>query len=455
MHGNISVGIIFVDSDRDEDLRFSSSERDDIKREIVDGLSWLAAQHPSNDLSWDTHAFHERLDIANGSEDDSDEYFSLPAIGALEFDGNSYAATADGRNELREDLRTADGANHAMLIFVTPFNVDGILKTRTSRHYIVLSQQDNWKGWGRSAIDAITVHETCHVFGATDEYTSMSGTPCDSCGGEFGCDKIPNGNCGECARPQQSCAMNHNSLRLCAYTRGQIGWSHLFVELYTDDEWLSGTDDDVEIDIGHKTYNLDTPDHDDRETNNREGYAIWDEGLTLAKIRRVLLRKSPDGLSGGWRPHRVKVRFGGELVCNETIEEWIENDTHLFKLVQAFPDRDADLVNRLRVRVKTADVQWAGTDDDVTFKTDGRTWKLDSSSDDFERNSTRTYELDPRTGLHVSDISTVTIQKSSDGLFGGWKLGRLRVTANSLVIYDNQTVNTWLEGDSRIFTDDV
>ena len=455
MHGHISVGIIFIDSGRDRDLRFSASERNEIKREIIDGLSWLAAQHPSNDLSWDTHAFRARLDIANGSDDDNEEYFTLPAIGAIEFEENHYEATSEGRDRLREDLREADDADHAMLIFVTTFNVDGVLFTQPSRHYIVLSRHDDWKGWGRSALDAVTIHETCHVFGAADEYTSNSGTPCDSCAGHFGCDRINNGNCGECARPQQTCAMNGNDLRLCAYTKGQIGWSHLFVELFTDDEWLSGTDDDVEIDIGHTTYNLDTPDFDDRETNNREGYAIWDESLTLAKIRRVLLRKSPDGFAGGWRPHRIKVRFEGELVCDETIDAWIENDTHLFKLVKGFPDRDPTLVNELKVRVKTADVQWAGTDDDVFFKTAGRRWQLDSSADDFERNSKRTYEIDPGTGLHIPDISTVTIEKSGDGLFGGWKLGGLRVTANGQIVYDNQSINRWLEGDSRIFTDDV
>ena len=69
--------------------------------------------------------------------------------------------------------------------------------------------------------------------------------------------------------------MNGNSQRLCGYTRGQIGWSDIFVELRTADEAWAGTDDDVWIDIGDHAFVLDTVDHDDRERDNIEGYPIW------------------------------------------------------------------------------------------------------------------------------------------------------------------------------------
>jgi hypothetical protein len=80
---------------------------------------------------------------------------------------------------------------------------------------------------------------------------------------------------------------------------------------------------------------------------------------------------------------------------------------------------------------------------------------VDSTDDDFERGSTRTYSLDPSTALHVSDITTVIIKKSADGFYGGWKLGGLRLTANGTVIYNKSSINTWLEDDSRTFVDNV
>src|SRR5262249_8968508 len=154
--------------------------------------------------------------------------------------------------------------------------VNGILFSSSSHRHVIISSQNHFKKWKLGGVNRITVHESCHQFGASDEYTSTTGTPCDSCGGEFGCDNIPNRNCGDCARPQQACAMNENSLRLCEYTKGQIGWSDMFVELFTADEFLAGTDDTVHIDIGHRWFNLGTPNHDDRERDNREGYAIFD-----------------------------------------------------------------------------------------------------------------------------------------------------------------------------------
>ena len=58
--------------------------------------------------------------------------------------------------------------------------------------------------------------------------------------------------------------MSDNGHRLCSYTRGQIGWSDLFVELRTADEVWAGTDDDVWIDIGDHAFTLDNTDIDDR-----------------------------------------------------------------------------------------------------------------------------------------------------------------------------------------------
>jgi len=88
---------------------------------------------------------------------------------------------------------------------------------------------------------------------------TRSGTPCSSCDTLHGCDNIPNGNCGACAHPRQTCVMDANSHRLCGYTRGHIGWADLFVETTTADEQWAGTDDDVWIDIGDREFVLDTP----------------------------------------------------------------------------------------------------------------------------------------------------------------------------------------------------
>lgn len=295
---------------------------------------------------------------------------------------------------------------------------------------MVLARHNDWGGWGRHNLDTITAHEVGHLFGASDEYTG-SGTPCSTCESLHGCDQLPNGNCGACARPHQDCMMVSSTRRICPWTRGHIGWSHLFVELTTGDVLWAGTDDDVWLDIGDRAFTLDTPDHDDRERNNRDGYPIWVPELACDEVRRVLIRKSPDGFAGGWRLHGLRVWCRGTLLCDQTVDRWLEDDHRVW--VGCI--RDRALVNRLEAKVTTADVSWAGTDDDVTLTLAGRNWNLDNEGhDDFERGHTDTFPLDPGTGLHLSDLHSVRIHKSPDGFAGGWKLKGLEVVANGNTI---------------------
>ncbi len=241
--------------------------------------------------------------------------------------------------------------------------------------------------------------------------------------------------------------MGGNNLRICGYTRGQIGWSHLFVETRTGDVQWAGTDDDVWIDIGDHVFTLDTADHDDRERGNIEGYPIWAPWMRLADIRRILIRKSEDGFAGGWRLQGVRVWFDGTLVCEaDSINHWLEDDRRVW--VGCVSDRDA--VNSLRVKVSTADVSWAGTDDDVTLTIEGRDWNLDNSGhDDFERSHTDTFDLDPGTGLRQSQIHSLRISKSPDGFAGGWKLKGVELIVNGTTLHSNQAINRWLEDDHR------
>ena len=447
MTGEMSVGIVFVESSRSGGPKFSNSERTDICNEILGGHSWLTSEHPEGNLSWVYDIQMIKIDVANGSGDPQEDYWRDPAMGLVNYNGNTYAAAWSGIADYREDMRVANRSAHAFVIFVTPYANSWYAYASSGR--ITLANKDNWAGWGRGTIDMITAHETSHLFGSSDEYTG-SGTPCSSCDTLHGCAQIPNGNCGACAHPRQDCVMDRNSRRLCAYTRGQIGWATLFVETTTADETWAGTDDTVWIDIGDRQFELDTANHDDRERGNREGYAIWSPDLRRADIKRVLIRKSPDGFAGGWKLKRVRVWFGGSLICDQNnINRWLEDDHRWW--VGCINDRS--LVSSLTVKITTADVSWAGTDDDVTVTLAGRSWNLDNEShDDFERGDTNTFALDPQTSFYSSDIHSVRIHKSPDGFAGGWKLKGVEVIVNGTSIYNNQSINRWLEDDDRTWS---
>lgn len=447
MTGEIAVGIVFVESNQRGGPKFSTAERNAITQEILDGNSFLTAEHPSGNLSWVYDIQQVTIGVANGTGDPNEAYWRDPAMAQVNYLGNTYSANWAAVAEYREDMRTANRSRHAIVIFVTPYANEWHAYASSGR--ITLANRNNWGGWGQATIDAITAHEVCHLFGAADEYTG-SGTPCSSCATLHGCDRIPNGNCGACASPRQSCVMDGNSRRLCNYTRGQIGWSTLFVELRTGNVTWAGTDDTVWIDIGDHVFQLDTPDHDDRERGNVEGYAIWAPYLQLSDVRRILIRKSPDGFAGGWYLAGVRVWYQGTLVCEQNnINRWLEDDRRVW--VGCITDRD--IVTTLRVRVTTADVSWAGTDDDVTLTlADGPSWNLDNSADNFERGKTDTFDLDPGTSLYRSHIHAIRIHKSPDGFAGGWKLKGVELIVNGTTIYNNQSINRWLEDDHRTWS---
>jgi hypothetical protein len=129
----------------------------------------------------------------------------------------------------------------------------------------------------------------------------------------------------------------------------------------------------------------------------------------------------------------------------------------MFKVVPAVADR-GEPVESIEVEVKTASAHWAGTDDDVFLRINGvRRFPLDKRLyDDFESGDRDTYSVPiddaVRNGLEVGDISRVAIEKSGDGISGGWKLGGVKVLVNGRVVYSNQDVNRWLEDDSRVWT---
>ncbi|WP_417914740.1 hypothetical protein [Candidatus Electronema sp. JM] len=75
-------------------------------------------------------------------------------------------------------------------------------------------------GWGPDNINKVFAHESCHIFGAADEYGSCV------CGSVSGHLSVPNSNCVNCFPPgaQIPCLMNANTLAMCEFSRRQIGW---------------------------------------------------------------------------------------------------------------------------------------------------------------------------------------------------------------------------------------
>jgi PLAT/LH2 domain-containing protein len=115
-------------------------------------------------------------------------------------------------------------------------------------------------------------------------------------------------------------------------------------------------------------------------------------------------------------------------------------------------------VTSITVRIKTGDVRFGGTDDDVYLRLGpSLRFPLDKALyNDFESGDEDTYSVPidaaARAGLSLEDLKQVQIEKSSDGVGGGWRLGGVKVTVNDQVLYENNAINRWLEDDHRTWS---
>ncbi len=128
-----------------------------------------------------------------------------------------------------------------------------------------------------------------------------------------------------------------------------------------------------------------------------------------------------------------------------------------FTFIKAVPAAASyrEPVTSLQVEIRTSSSRFSGTDDDVSLRVGSSLrFPLDKSLyDDFERGDRDTYSVPidgaARAGLSIGDLRQIQIEKSPDGVAGGWKLRGVKVIANGRQIYARDGIETWLEDNHR------
>ncbi len=128
-----------------------------------------------------------------------------------------------------------------------------------------------------------------------------------------------------------------------------------------------------------------------------------------------------------------------------------------FEFINAIPvaGRYAEPVTTMTVEIRTSSKAFAGTDDDVFLRVgQNLRFPLDKRLyDDFERGDRDTYSVPIDSavlaGLKVGDISRVQIEKSRDGVGGGWRLRGVKLVVNGRTLYSRDGIERWLEDDHR------
>jgi hypothetical protein len=213
LEGSVAVGLVLVEGPT-PDLQFTAAERTKVVAEAQNGLSWLAAANPAADVTFSYDIQIVRIDRpTDTSQEDLEAVWRDPVMAKL-----GYQANFDGVYDYADAVRGQLGTRWGYVIFMTKYPVRYFAYASIGGPRLVLTYDND--GWGPDNLDRVIAHESCHIFGAVDEYASSG---CD-CGGAFGRFGVPNGNCDACAAAPVDCLMRGNTFNFCRYTPAHVGW---------------------------------------------------------------------------------------------------------------------------------------------------------------------------------------------------------------------------------------
>ena len=217
MIGKVAVGLVIVSRDTGAE-QMTTAEQTKVVQEAQRALTWLATVEPQANVSFyydikpitvstlpgpypGTFDAYERME--KGWRDDA-----LNAMG--------YAGGRAGYQQYTRDIIASKNTDWGYVAFFTKYELNHFAYAIWEK--VVMHYEND--GWGPDLIHRVFAHESCHIFGAADEYGSCS------CGGSHGYLGIPNNNCIRCFPPGQQidCLMNKNTLTMCEWSKKQIGW---------------------------------------------------------------------------------------------------------------------------------------------------------------------------------------------------------------------------------------
>jgi hypothetical protein len=217
MIGSIAVGVIIV-SGSTPDLSFSDIESQKVIQEVQEGLGFLANAEPRANVNFVYDIQLINVTVTPGSTSNYESAEAPWRNAALQQMG--FSASRQGSIDYVQQLRRDKGTNWAYVAYFTKYPLHHFAYAVDEKVCMEYSND----GWGSDLINRVFAHESCHIFGAADEYGSCS------CGGSHGYLGVPNNNCVNCTGTHISCLMERNELTMCQWTRGQIGWDDLLLQ---------------------------------------------------------------------------------------------------------------------------------------------------------------------------------------------------------------------------------
>ena len=197
-------------------LQLSVAEKGIITAEVLEGLAFLASANPNANVSfvydWQDVAVNAEPGADSGEDHRKEDFEATWRNAALNSMG--YPPSRLGSRDYVDALRSSNQTDWAYAAYFTRYPLGHFAYAGGERCVMHYNNDD----WGPASINQVFAHETCHIFGAADEYGDCGCSP-------SGVSKTPNLNCVNCTGTQVPCLMNQNTLSLCPWSRAQIGWS--------------------------------------------------------------------------------------------------------------------------------------------------------------------------------------------------------------------------------------
>jgi hypothetical protein len=212
--GSVAVGLILVEGPTAA-LRFTDAERAKVVAEVQEGLTWLGRQEPRASVTWSYDIRTVRLNVQPNNSltgyEPLEAHWRNPAMGKLGF-----SQSFQGVRDYVASIRTSLGTRWGYVAYFTKYPVHHF--AYASKPRLVMHYQND--GWGPDNIDRVFTHETGHIFGCPDEYSTSN---CN-CNSTYGYLQEKNGNCERCASPFVPCLMAANTWAMCRHTPVHLGW---------------------------------------------------------------------------------------------------------------------------------------------------------------------------------------------------------------------------------------
>lgn len=229
MTGKIAVAVVVVSGPASAGLEITKAEGDEILSKVIGGNLLLQSScfeanmtfYPTYDLIPITAlpAANPNCSASLANSRACEEVFRNPALKALNC-AESYA----GVEQLVQRIINLNSTNWGYVVFFSKYPTEGPAYAYGINIYMTYPSSNP------NSLDIVYAHETCHIFGAADEYDETVNGKRTVCKCEnYGTYPTPNNNCAICPyTPKVGCLMWEcfKSQNLCNWTRGQIGWGY-------------------------------------------------------------------------------------------------------------------------------------------------------------------------------------------------------------------------------------